>query len=811
VIYKMIPRNRSHMVILVTSIILFIILLWYKIPNCKREEYVIDNLRFSWKNGASVKDIVSEWILVIKDKNGNEIHRMVDKNEDHFKDFTDVYLNIIDKKDFDERIIGDNMVDLYYNEIKPENLLFTETLSFTKDDFSGDVRLFEPKEFDGNNDCRGEYSKVKKNRFTSGSEVFDCVPSSPGVYNCQFWQYNVKIPKIGKGEECPAKDRELKQIIWPRKEKTEIVGMTFSDDPDPNTDVNIYDNDDYYKNVYEEKKKVKDEEDAAAEAAAEAERKAAEAARIKTEEEAAAAEAARKKAEEEAEIARKKAEEAAAAIAAAAEAARKKAEEAAARKKAEEEAEAAFLARIKRDAGIAAAKAAAEEAARKAAEEAARKAAQEEAEAARKRAEEKAAAEEAARKAAEAEAARKAAEEAEAALKAAEAEAARKAAEAARKAAEAEAVRKAAEEEAARKAAEEAAIAAEAARIKAEEEAAIKAAAEEAEAARIKAEEEEAAREAERSAAERAAKEAADEAARKREEYFDACKDDPSKCQHFDDCMRWHKKPSAHEHRRERECKDLKSTKDQSPPYVWDREPPPQPSTTCENDPFHCKEYDECVKYHEKIDCRADASSSYTGVPSIKELEDQGMQYGVFGPNNSQNWQNDVSTYLDCKTRAQELGHLAWGMQTIYHTESKNGKPGKCWTRSNLDDFVALNPQTGDSNDPKKDFHVVGCAAPGVFVTDKCLDEEAQAQARAEAEAARKAAEEAEAARKKAEEEAAVKAAAAAAAARPRIGSRSPNLGMIRAPDLRRPSLNSSVIGGRSRGSPPARRFSRRR
>ena len=360
--------------ILALSIILFIILLWYRIQNCKKEEYVIDNLRFSWKNGASVKDLVSEWILVIKDKNGDEIHRMVDKNEDHFKDFTDVYVNIIDKKDFDERIIGDNIVDLYYNEIKQENLLFTETLSFTKDDFSGDVRLFEPKEYDGNNDCRGEYSKVKKNRFTSGSEVFDCVSSSPGVYNCQFWQYNVKIPKIGEGEECPAKDRELKRVVWPRKEKTDIIGMSFSDDPDPNTDVNIYDNDEYYKNIYEEKKKVKDDEDAAAEAAAEAIRK-------KTEEEAAAAEAARKKAEEEAEIARKKAEETAAAIAAAAEAARKKAEEEAARKKAEEEAEAAFLSRVRRDTGIAAAKAAAEEAARKAAEEAARNAAEEEAEA----------------------------------------------------------------------------------------------------------------------------------------------------------------------------------------------------------------------------------------------------------------------------------------------------------------------------------------------------------------------------------------------------------------------------------------------
>jgi len=695
--------------ILVLSIILFIILLWYKIIKCKKEEYVIDNLRFSWKNGSSVKNIVSEWILVIKDKNGDEIHRMVDKNEDHFNDFTDVYVNIIDKKDFDERIIGDNIVDLYYNEIKQENLLFTETISFTKDDFSGDVRLFEPKEFDGNNDCKGGYDKVKKNRFTSGSEVFDCVPSSPGVYNCQFWQYNVKIPKIGEGEECPAKDRELKRVVWPRKEKAEIVGMTFSDDPDPNTDVNIYDNDDYYKNIYEEKKKMKDEEDAAAEAV----RKAAE-----------------------------------------------------------------------------------EEAVRKAAEEAARKAAEEEAEAARKKAEEEVATEEATRKADQAEAARKAAAEAEAVRKAAEEEAARKAA-------EAEATRKADEEEAARKAAEEAAIAAEAARIKAEEEAAAKTAAEQAEDARIKAE-------AERAAAERAAQEAADEAARKREEYFDTCKDDPSKCQHFDDCMRWHKKPSVHEYRRERECKDLKSTKDQTPPYIWDREPPPQPPATCENDPFHCKEYDECVKYHEKIDCRADASSSYTGVPSMKELEDQGMQYGVFGPNRTQNWQNDISTYLDCKKRAQELGHLAWGMQTIYHTESKNGKPGKCWTRPNLDDFVALNIQTGNNNDPKKDFHVVGCAASSVFVTDKCLDEEAQAQARVEAEAARKAAEEAEAARKKAEEEAVAAAAAAAAASRPTIGQRSTNLGNIRAPDLRRPSLNSSVIGGRSQGS-PARRFSIRR
>ena len=768
----MIPLHRSKIVLLVASIILFIILLWYKIPNCKKEEYVIDDLKFSWKNGASVNDIVSEWILVIKDKNGDEIHRMVDKNEDHFKDFTDVYLNIIDKKDFDERIIGDNIVDLYYNEIKPENLLFTETLSFTKDDFSGDVRLFEPKEYDGNNDCRGEYDKVKKNRFTSGSEVFDCIPSTPGVYNCQFWQYNVKIPKIGEGEECPAKDREIKRIVWPRKEKTEIVGMSFSDDPDPNTDVNIYDDDEYYKKIYEEKKKVRDEEEAA---------------RKRSEEEA-AAEAARKAAEEEA--ARKRAEEEAAAIAAAAAAAKKKAEEEAARKKAEEEAEAAFLAKVRRDNIEALAKKKAEEeaarkaaeeaeAVRRAAEEAARKAAEEEAEAARKRAEEEAAAAEAARKAAEEEAAKKAAAEAEAARKAAEEEAARKAA-------EAEAARQAAEEEAARKAAEEAAIAAEAARIKAEEEAAAKAAAEEAEAARIKAENEEAAREAERAAAERAAKEAADEAARKREEYFDACKDDPTKCRHFDDCMRWHKKLSAHEYRRERLCKDLKSTKDQTPPYVWDREPPSQPYATCENDPFHCKEYDECVKYHEKIDCRADASSSYTGASSIKELEDQGIQYGVFGPNSFRNkkWQIGVSTYLDCKKRAQERGHLAWGMETIYHPESKDGKPGKCWTRQNLDDFVSLSPQTGNNNDPKKDFHVVGCAAPGVFVTDKCLDEEARAKIQA--------------------------AAAAAAAARPTIGRRSPSLGMIRAPDLRRPSLNSTVIGGRSQGS-PARRFSRRR
>jgi len=313
--------------ILVLSIILFIILLWYKIIKCKKEEYVIDNLRFSWKNGSSVKNIVSEWILVIKDKNGDEIHRMVDKNEDHFNDFTDVYVNIIDKKDFDERIIGDNIVDLYYNEIKQENLLFTETISFTKDDFSGDVRLFEPKEFDGNNDCKGGYDKVKKNRFTSGSEVFDCVPSSPGVYNCQFWQYNVKIPKIGEGEECPAKDRELKRVVWPRKEKAEIVGMTFSDDPDPNTDVNIYDNDDYYKNIYEEKKKMKDEEDAAAEAV----RKAAEEEAVRK----AAEEAARKAAEEEAEAARKKAEEEVAT-----EEATRKADQAEAARKAAAEAEA---------------------------------------------------------------------------------------------------------------------------------------------------------------------------------------------------------------------------------------------------------------------------------------------------------------------------------------------------------------------------------------------------------------------------------------------------------------------------------------
>jgi len=44
-------------------------------------------------------------------------------------------MNIVDKKEFDEKIIGDNTLELYYNDIKPDTKLYTKTVTFTRDDF----------------------------------------------------------------------------------------------------------------------------------------------------------------------------------------------------------------------------------------------------------------------------------------------------------------------------------------------------------------------------------------------------------------------------------------------------------------------------------------------------------------------------------------------------------------------------------------------------------------------------------------------------------------------------------------------------
>ena len=120
--------------ILLLSIILFIIFLIYSIKP-RGEGYTLEGLKLSWTNKANIEDNVTKWIITLKDSSGNVIHTYENSDANNLKDFTDVTMNIVDKKEFDEKIIGDNILELYYNEVKPNTKLYTKTVTFTQNDF----------------------------------------------------------------------------------------------------------------------------------------------------------------------------------------------------------------------------------------------------------------------------------------------------------------------------------------------------------------------------------------------------------------------------------------------------------------------------------------------------------------------------------------------------------------------------------------------------------------------------------------------------------------------------------------------------
>ena len=122
--------------ILVLAIILFIIFLIYSIKP-RREEYTLEGLKLSWKNKASIEGVVTKWIVTLKDSSGNVIHTYENNESKNLKNFTDVSMNIVDKKEFESSIIGDNTLELYYNEVKSDNKLYTKTVTFTEEDFGG--------------------------------------------------------------------------------------------------------------------------------------------------------------------------------------------------------------------------------------------------------------------------------------------------------------------------------------------------------------------------------------------------------------------------------------------------------------------------------------------------------------------------------------------------------------------------------------------------------------------------------------------------------------------------------------------------
>ena len=117
------------------AIILFIIFLIYSIKPSKSEEYTLESLKLSWANKAGIEEVVTKWIVTLKDSSGSVVHTYENSDAGNLKDFTDVSMNIVDKKEFDDKIIGNNTLELYYNETKDSNKLYTKTVTFTQDDF----------------------------------------------------------------------------------------------------------------------------------------------------------------------------------------------------------------------------------------------------------------------------------------------------------------------------------------------------------------------------------------------------------------------------------------------------------------------------------------------------------------------------------------------------------------------------------------------------------------------------------------------------------------------------------------------------
>ena len=133
--------------ILLIAIILFIIFLIYSIKP-RSEEYILEGLKLSWKNKMGIEGVVDKWIVILKDKSGTTIHEYENSDAGNLKNYTDVTMNIVDNKEFDDRIIGDNTLELYYNDIKPDTKLYTKPLTFTEEDFGYIIDMSKLEEID---------------------------------------------------------------------------------------------------------------------------------------------------------------------------------------------------------------------------------------------------------------------------------------------------------------------------------------------------------------------------------------------------------------------------------------------------------------------------------------------------------------------------------------------------------------------------------------------------------------------------------------------------------------------------------------
>jgi len=128
----------------VVIIILFIIFLIYSI-RClnKSETYTINKLYISWENKDYIEEVVTKWILVLVNPNGEVLHEIENTDVENRKNFNPVKITFIDNKDFDGKIFGDNILKVYYNKKIDSNLVITTNIRFDGTDFSAKLSDIE--------------------------------------------------------------------------------------------------------------------------------------------------------------------------------------------------------------------------------------------------------------------------------------------------------------------------------------------------------------------------------------------------------------------------------------------------------------------------------------------------------------------------------------------------------------------------------------------------------------------------------------------------------------------------------------------
>ena len=136
---------------MIPLLIIILLVIWLIIKVRRQAEYYkVEGLKLSWTNKANIEGNVTKWIFVLKDKSGNEIHRYENNEAGNLKDWTNVSVDVIGKKEFDEKIIGDNTLEIYYNDTEESKKLYTTTVNYSESDFSGTIdttNLEEVQEF----------------------------------------------------------------------------------------------------------------------------------------------------------------------------------------------------------------------------------------------------------------------------------------------------------------------------------------------------------------------------------------------------------------------------------------------------------------------------------------------------------------------------------------------------------------------------------------------------------------------------------------------------------------------------------------